>query len=68
MSIREKLLMKKIVKREKMKKELSQKKGNKNAQKQEPPKQNGNKPSKKPEKLSKKHVAKDEGTIKNVCA
>eukprot|EP00099_Drosophila_melanogaster_P013130 NP_001287459.1 pitchoune, isoform C [Drosophila melanogaster] len=60
MSIREKLLMKKIVKREKMKKELSQKKGNKNAQKQEPPKQNGNKPSKKPEKLSKKHVAKDE--------
>lgn len=52
--------MKKIVKREKMKKELSQKKGNKNAQKQEPPKQNGNKPSKKPEKLSKKHVAKDE--------
>nr|AAC27683.1 helicase pitchoune [Drosophila melanogaster] len=43
-----------------MKKELSQKKGNKKAQKQEPPKQNGNKPSKKPEKLSKKHVAKDE--------
>ncbi|XP_033164987.1 probable ATP-dependent RNA helicase pitchoune [Drosophila mauritiana] len=60
MSIREKLLMKKIVKREKMKKELSQKKGNKKAQKQEPPKQNGNKPSKKPEKLSKKHVAEDE--------
>lgn len=51
--------MKKIVKREKMKKELSQKKGNKKAQKQEPPKQNGNKPSKKPEKLSKKHVAED---------
>ncbi|EDW43133.1 GM26397 [Drosophila sechellia] len=60
MSIREKLLMKKIVKREKMKKELSQKKGNKKAQKQEPSKQNGNKPSKKPEILSKKHVAEDE--------
>lgn len=60
--------MKKIVKREKMKKELSQKKGNKKAQKQEPPKQNGNKPSKKPEKLSKKHVAEDAGTIENMCA
>ncbi|XP_016941620.4 probable ATP-dependent RNA helicase pitchoune [Drosophila suzukii] len=60
MSIREKLLMKKIVKREKMKKELSQKKGKKQPQVQEAPKQNGNKPSKKPQKQSKKHVAEDE--------
>ncbi|XP_037730089.1 probable ATP-dependent RNA helicase pitchoune [Drosophila subpulchrella] len=60
MSIREKLLMKKIVKREKMKKELSQKKGKKQPQVEEPPKQNGNKPSKKPQKPSKKHVAEDE--------
>ncbi|XP_043653254.1 probable ATP-dependent RNA helicase pitchoune [Drosophila teissieri] len=60
MSIREKLLMKKIVKREKMKKELSQKKGNNKAQKQEQPKQNGNKPSKKPKKLTNKHVADDQ--------
>ncbi|KAH8382558.1 hypothetical protein KR009_004107 [Drosophila setifemur] len=47
MSIREKLLMKKIVKREKMKKELSQKKGKGKNQVPEPTQQKANKPSKK---------------------
>ncbi|XP_016961335.1 probable ATP-dependent RNA helicase pitchoune [Drosophila biarmipes] len=60
MSIREKLLMKKIVKREKMKKELSQKKGKKQPPVPETPKQNGNKLSKKPQKPSKKHVEEDD--------
>ncbi|XP_017073623.2 probable ATP-dependent RNA helicase pitchoune [Drosophila eugracilis] len=60
MSIREKLLMKKIVKREKMKKELSQKKGKNKPQVQEPPKQNGIKPSKKQHKPIKKHVEADD--------
>ncbi|XP_017058351.1 probable ATP-dependent RNA helicase pitchoune [Drosophila ficusphila] len=60
MSIREKLLMKKIVKREKKKKELSQKKGKNKPQVQEPQKQNGNKPSKNQPKPSKKLVEKEE--------
>ncbi|XP_017007653.2 probable ATP-dependent RNA helicase pitchoune [Drosophila takahashii] len=60
MSIREKLLMKKIVKREKMKKELSQKKGKKQPQVEEPTKQNGNKPSKKSQKPSKKRAVEEE--------
>ncbi|KAI8045203.1 probable ATP-dependent RNA helicase pitchoune [Drosophila gunungcola] len=60
MSIREKLLMKKIVKREKMKKELTQKKAKNKPQTQEPPKQNGNKPSQKQQKHSKKRVQEEE--------
>ncbi|SPP80279.1 probable ATP-dependent RNA helicase pitchoune [Drosophila guanche] len=64
MSIREKLLMKKIVKREKMKKELSQKKG-KNKQQppvaaQAPPQQNGKKVNKKQQKPKKGPVAMEE--------
>ncbi|KAH8346453.1 hypothetical protein KR084_000721 [Drosophila pseudotakahashii] len=60
MSIREKLLMKKIVKREKMKKELSQKKGKKQPQVPELNKQNGNKPSNKAQKPNKKRAVEDE--------
>ncbi|XP_017124133.1 probable ATP-dependent RNA helicase pitchoune [Drosophila elegans] len=60
MSIREKLLMKKIVKREKMKKELTQKKAKNKPQTQEPPKQNGNKPNQKQQKHNKKRVQEEE--------
>ncbi|XP_017023638.3 probable ATP-dependent RNA helicase pitchoune [Drosophila kikkawai] len=60
MSIREKLLMKKIVKREKMKKELSQKKGKGKPQVAEPPQQKNNKAGKKQQKPSKKRVEQEE--------
>ncbi|XP_068155662.1 probable ATP-dependent RNA helicase pitchoune [Drosophila tropicalis] len=58
MSIREKLLMKKIVKREKMKKELSQKKGK--SQTQQVASAPGKKNSKKPPKQPKGPVAPQE--------
>ncbi|XP_017104777.2 probable ATP-dependent RNA helicase pitchoune [Drosophila bipectinata] len=65
MSIREKLLMKKIVKREKMKKELSQKKAKaKNPEPQPPQQQKKNKPSKKQGKQQpKKPVDEDDDDL-----
>ncbi|KAH8284380.1 hypothetical protein KR018_010670 [Drosophila ironensis] len=63
MSIREKLLMKKIVKREKMKKELSQKKGKANNPAPEAPQQQKSGPNKKPQKQAKKHVPDDEDDL-----
>ncbi|KAH8340710.1 hypothetical protein KR059_004964 [Drosophila kikkawai] len=66
MSIREKLLMKKIVKREKMKKELSQKKGKGKPQVAEPPQQKNNKAGKKQQKPSKKRVEQEESKTGNI--
>ncbi|KRG02045.1 probable ATP-dependent RNA helicase pitchoune isoform X2 [Drosophila mojavensis] len=65
MSIREKLLMKKIVKREKMKKELSQKKGKANQAAPEPPVEKAakNKPKKqkRPVEPEEEELKKSEG-------
>ncbi|KAH8243305.1 hypothetical protein KR032_006416 [Drosophila birchii] len=60
MSIREKLLMKKIVKREKMKKELSQKKGKSKPQVPEPPPQKNGKGGKKQQKPGKQRAVQEE--------